>query len=295
MVLYPIDKSGTFTEAQSPPLEFEFPYKKGNAPNVERQDKPHAHHVLEDSKGLIYVCDLGSDRVWVIEKKGEDKLAVKGYLQAPEGSGPRHAILSPDGTSISTSRLRLIIILHSPCVNPYNSTGHEADPIRPEKHLYVLTELHHNLFIYDLTKPLPSHPLPDVERNIVPPSVPKESQPEMSSAELCLNPSIKNVLYASNRGQLQLKNSGDGDVTGDSVAIILLSEDGGKVQSIKHVETGGDGLRGMQISKDGKYAAVAGQNGGGVEIYKIGGERGDDWKLAAKDETLESVVSFVWL
>ena len=162
-----------------------------------------------------------------------------------------------------------------------------------EKHLYVLTELHHNLFVYDLSKPLPSHPLPDVERNIVPPSVPKESQPEMSSAELCLNPAIKNVLYASNRGQLQLSKTGG--VSGDSVAIILLSEDGGKVEDIKHVETGGDGLRGMQISKDGRYAAVAGQNGGGVEIYKIGGERGDDWKLAAKDETLESVVSFVWL
>lgn len=100
MILYPIDKSGAFTEAASPPLEFEFPYKKGSAPNVERQDKPHAHHVLEDSKGLIYVCDLGSDRVWVLEKKGEDQLGVKGYLQAPEGSGPRHAILSSDGMSL---------------------------------------------------------------------------------------------------------------------------------------------------------------------------------------------------
>lgn len=162
-----------------------------------------------------------------------------------------------------------------------------------EKHLYVLTELHHNLFIYDLSKPLPSHPLPDVERNIVPPSVPKSAQPEMSSAELCVNPAIPNVLYATNRGQLHI--SQPGGVKGDAVAIILLSSDGAKVEDIKHVETGGDGLRGMQISKDGRYAAVAGQNGGGVEIYQIGGKRGDDWKLAAKDESLESVVSFIWL
>ena len=99
VTFHPIDSKGSFTESQSPPLEFEFPYTKGSAPNNERQDKPHAHHVLEDSKGQIYVCDLGSDRVWVIEKKGNDSLAIKGYLQAPEGSGPRHAILSADGKS----------------------------------------------------------------------------------------------------------------------------------------------------------------------------------------------------
>jgi hypothetical protein len=51
----------------------------------------------------------------------------------------------------------------------------------------------------------------------------------------------------------------------------------------------------MQISKDGKFAAIGGQDGGGVEIYQIGGKRGDEWKLAAKDETLESIVSFIWL
>jgi hypothetical protein len=29
-----------------------------------------------------------------------DQLKVKGWLQAPEGSGPRHAQLSPDGESL---------------------------------------------------------------------------------------------------------------------------------------------------------------------------------------------------
>lgn len=97
VLLYPTEADGSLADSASPPLEFNFPYTKGSAPNTERQDKPHAHHVIEDSKGQIYVCDLGSDRVWVLEKKGKDELAVKGYLQAPEGSGPRHAALSPDG------------------------------------------------------------------------------------------------------------------------------------------------------------------------------------------------------
>jgi 6-phosphogluconolactonase (cycloisomerase 2 family) len=115
----------------------------------------------------------------------------------------------------------------------------------------------------------------------------------MSSAEICLNPTIPNVIYCSNRGQLHLKDTAG--AKGDAVAIVLLSEDGSKVEEIKHVETGCDALRGMQISKDGKFAAIGGQDGGGVEIYQIGGKRGDEWKLAAKDETLESIVSFIWL
>jgi 6-phosphogluconolactonase (cycloisomerase 2 family) len=97
VTFYPTNSDGSLKpESASPPLEFDFPYKKGSAPNNERQDKPHAHHVIEDSQGRIYVCDLGSDRVWVVERDGEE-LKVKGWLQAPEGSGPRHAALSPDG------------------------------------------------------------------------------------------------------------------------------------------------------------------------------------------------------
>jgi 6-phosphogluconolactonase (cycloisomerase 2 family) len=115
----------------------------------------------------------------------------------------------------------------------------------------------------------------------------------MSSAEICLNPTIPNVIYASNRGQLQLKDTAG--AKGDSVAIVLLSEDGSKVEDIKFLETGCDQIRGMQVSKDGKFVAVGGQNGGGVEIYQVGGKRGDEWKLAGKDESLESIVSFIWL
>lgn len=127
----------------------------------------------------------------------------------------------------------------------------------------------------------------------------------MDSAELLLNPSIPGVLYASNRAELHIKElneeAGNKDlsdlpkVDGDAVAIILLNAKGDGVEQIKHVRTGCDGIRGMQVSKDGKYVAVAGQKGGGVEIYQVGGKRGDEWKLAAKDEKLEQVTDFVWL
>jgi 6-phosphogluconolactonase (cycloisomerase 2 family) len=130
----------------------------------------------------------------------------------------------------------------------------------------------------------------------------------MDSAELVINPSIPGILYASNRAELHIAelNKDDKDskdqplselppVSGDAVAIILLNDKGDDVEEIKHVRTGCDGIRGMQVSKDGKYVAVAGQKGGGVEIYQVGGKRGDEWKLAAKEEKLEQVVDFVWL
>lgn len=77
---------------------FDFPYSdSGKGPDAERQEKPHAHHILEGEGGKLYVCDLGSDRVWVIEREGEVGLKVVGWLQCPGGAGPRHAVLGPDG------------------------------------------------------------------------------------------------------------------------------------------------------------------------------------------------------
>lgn len=46
---------------------------------------------------MLYCMDLGGDRIWVVERQGESELEIKGYLQCPGGSGPRHAVISPDG------------------------------------------------------------------------------------------------------------------------------------------------------------------------------------------------------
>jgi hypothetical protein len=48
---------------------------------------------------VLYVPDLGSDRVWLVKRDGDSGLKIEGYLQAPAGSGPRHAVLSIDGSS----------------------------------------------------------------------------------------------------------------------------------------------------------------------------------------------------
>lgn len=111
----------------------------------------------------------------------------------------------------------------------------------------------------------------------------------MDSAEVCIHPTIKNVLYVSNRWQRHiaqrephLQDVPTNLPPGDTVTIILLSQDGRSVKHIRYVQTGADVIRGMRISENGRYAMVAGQEGGGLEIYEISGAKGDVWTLVTK-------------
>ncbi len=60
----------------------------GRGPNQDRQEGPHAHCSLERN-GLLYVCDLGADRVAAFENR-DGKLNEKGGFALPPGCGPRH-------------------------------------------------------------------------------------------------------------------------------------------------------------------------------------------------------------
>lgn len=146
----------------------------------------------------------------------------------------------------------------------------------------------------------PSHPLPNFEHDIFPPSIPDAYKNQVFAAELLLSPAHPNVLYASNRGELHLKESKGLPALpkkeeGDAIAIIVLNEKGDGVKNITHVRTGCDYVRAMQVSPDGKLVALAGQRGGGVEIWAVSGNNGEEWKLAAKDESIDGVCDFAWL
>lgn len=122
----------------------------------------------------------------------------------------------------------------------------------------------------------------------------------MDSAEICRHPSIPNVLYVSNRWERHiqyLENEQKDKPVGDAIAIISISDDGTQVKGIKHVRTGLDGIRGMRVSPDGRFVVAAGQEGGGIEIYKIGGTAGDDWQLFSHlSEDLEGGIKHaIWL
>ncbi|KAI6750447.1 hypothetical protein HG530_014728 [Fusarium avenaceum] len=274
VALYPI----TITEAEGLRLEDtlrtellpEFPYKAaGQGPNKGRQQQCHVHQVLEDKKGLLYAPDLGADRVWVLSRDGLE-LKIQGWLQCPPGTGARHAVLTPD-----------------------------------EKTMYVIGELSHSVIAFDLsTAPgMNVQPIDDFEVNIIPATVHADHQSMMDSAELSLHPKIPNVLYASNRWEKHIAErephlqNGHEQPQGDAIAIILLSQDGKKSQEVRHVRTNLDTIRGFRINDDGKFVVVAGQEGGGIEIYKIEGARGDIWTLIASlNEGLDSGIKHaVWL
>lgn len=172
--------------------------------------------------------------------------------------------------------------------------------------MYVIGELSHTVVAFELSDPPleSTQPIKGFAPNIIPPSVRTCHQSMMDSAELCLHPKIQNVLYASNRWERHvaarephLQNVPKELPPGDSIAIILLSDDGKKVQEVRFVQTNLDTIRGMRLSDDGKLAAVAGQEGGGVEIYSIDGERGDVWTLVARlNEGLETGIKhIIWL
>ncbi|MBF9015007.1 MULTISPECIES: beta-propeller fold lactonase family protein [unclassified Oceanispirochaeta] len=70
---------------------------KGNGPNLERQEGPHAHQLCPDNyENKLYVCDLGSDRIWMHDLKSPD-LKQETALEVPKGYGPRHMVM--DGQS----------------------------------------------------------------------------------------------------------------------------------------------------------------------------------------------------
>lgn len=172
--------------------------------------------------------------------------------------------------------------------------------------MYVIGELSHTVLAFDLSDG-PAEAIPPIAGfapNIIPPEVHPDHQFMMDSSEICLHPSIPNVLYVSNRWERHiarrephLQNVPQQPPPGDAIAIILLSDDGRSVKAIKHVRTKLDVIRGMRVSDDGRYVVAAGQEGGGVEVYEISGDQGDVWTLVAGlNEGLESGIKHaVWL
>jgi 6-phosphogluconolactonase (cycloisomerase 2 family) len=176
---------------------------------------------------------------------------------------------------------------------------------KSETILYVIGELSHNVIAFDLSTPPGKDvkPIDGFKINIIPTNVDPDHQFMMDSAEISLHPKIPNVLYVSNRWERHiverephLKNVHE-QPQGDTIAIILLSEDGKEPQGIKHVRTNLDTIRGFRVSDNGRFAVVAGQEGGGIEIYSISGDRGDVWTLTTNlSEGLDSGIKHaVWL
>ena len=70
---------------------------EGSGPETSRQKSPHAHQVVPGpGANRIYVCDLGSDIIWMhhLDTLAKPPLAA---LKVPSGYGPRHLAFDPSG------------------------------------------------------------------------------------------------------------------------------------------------------------------------------------------------------
>jgi 6-phosphogluconolactonase len=73
----------------------------GSGPNRERQERSHAHCVLQlADDGLVLVADLGLDRVFGYRLGSDGTLARQTEVAAAPGAGPRHIALHPDGRTV---------------------------------------------------------------------------------------------------------------------------------------------------------------------------------------------------
>ena len=67
----------------------------GSNPN--RQERPHVHQcIFSPDKKYVIVCDLGLDCVFVYDRE----LNEVSYAKVPTGHGARHAVFSPDGSTL---------------------------------------------------------------------------------------------------------------------------------------------------------------------------------------------------
>lgn len=172
--------------------------------------------------------------------------------------------------------------------------------------MYVIGELSHVVLAFNLPKCTADEfgPVEGFSPNVIPPNVHPDHQSKMDSSEICLHPTIRNVLYVSNRWERHiaerephLKEIPKTRSCGDAIAILVLSDNGKVVDKMTWIRTGLDVIRGMRLSNDGQYMVVCGQEGGGIEVYKISGSKGDEWELLANlDQELEGGIKHaIWL
>ncbi|KAF9516202.1 hypothetical protein BS47DRAFT_1292770 [Hydnum rufescens UP504] len=227
----------------------------GSGPNRARQASSHPHEAVQYGDE-VFIPDLGADKVWRLQKD-DGKWTVKGFIQQPLGSGPRHIV-----------------------------------PLKGK--LYTIHEMG-NTVTEQVIPPLDDTEPQELLANIstLPPTVPPGSL--YNAAELFVSPPSIHYptpyLYASNRNVSPLP--AQTDPLGDTIAIFALKP---KLHLVRHVHTGLQQLRGVSLGGEhGQYVAAAGLAGGGIAVFeRVDG--GTDLKLLARYDGVgsEKVSSFVW-
>ncbi|KAI0371947.1 putative isomerase YbhE [Pilatotrama ljubarskyi] len=219
----------------------------------------HPHMALEVGSEVL-VPDLGADTVWRLASAGAPgAFQIQGQIDQPQGSGPRHIVVRGD-------------------------------------QLYTVHELSSTLTQQTIPS-TPSSPGPaplTANFSVVPPGLPAGAQ--MAAGEILLAEAsdqegsdfTQPFIYVSNR------NVGAQDPRGDAIAIYAVEPE---LAFVKHVFTGLDQIRGMELSGGSENAfLVAGGVAGdaGVVVLKRT-QGGADLEIVATNRDVPTRSSFVWL
>lgn len=69
----------------------------GSGPDAERQESSHAHQCTWLTHQVLVVCDLGSDRLQVLDATDPCEPRLLTSVNLPPGTGPRHLVARPIG------------------------------------------------------------------------------------------------------------------------------------------------------------------------------------------------------
>lgn len=84
-------------------IDLEGAFPPGPRPSAGRQEMSHPHDVTALNEGShALICDLGADRLYIIDV---ERLRITDTLELPKGSGPRKALVDPDGSLIVVCEL----------------------------------------------------------------------------------------------------------------------------------------------------------------------------------------------
>ncbi|KAI0360680.1 putative isomerase YbhE [Trametes cingulata] len=219
----------------------------------------HPHMALEVGSEVL-VPDLGADTIWRLTSTGTPgSYKIQGQIDQPQGSGPRHIVVRGD-------------------------------------QLYTVHELSSTLTQQTITA-TPSSPGPaplTANFSVVPPGLPAGAQ--MAAGEILLAEAstqegsnfTQPFIYVSNR------NVGVQDPRGDAIAIYAVEPE---LRFVKHVFTGLDQIRGMELSggAENEFLVAAGVAGDAGVVVLRRTQGGADMEIVATNKEVPTRSSFVWL
>lgn len=92
--LYALNADGSLREKTDTKLY------QGSSVNKNRQEASHIHSAFFGKDSLLYVSDLGADKIYMLAVEQGDRgytFQEKGEITVPAGSGPRHLAIHPNG------------------------------------------------------------------------------------------------------------------------------------------------------------------------------------------------------